>query len=82
MLQSSYYHNKSYPTGGLVMKPEDKREALQQQERISSPTANSRDSFERAKHGSLKDLSSGLSTKGLAIVIVVLALLITLIALL
>ena len=64
------------------MKPEDQREALNQHERKTSPTGNHRDSVERASHGSLKDLSSGLSTKGLALVIVGLIVVILAIALL
>ncbi len=64
------------------MRPEEKRESLQQHERKQSPTGNHRDSLERASHGSLKDLSSGLSTKGLALVMVVLVVVILAIALL
>ena len=64
------------------MKPEDQREALNQHERKTSATGNHRDSLERASHGSLKDLSSGLSTKGLALVIVGLIVVILAIALL
>ncbi|GEN55863.1 hypothetical protein GCM10012290_05030 [Halolactibacillus alkaliphilus] len=64
------------------MKLEDKSEALNQQERKASPTANSRDALERARYGSTKDLASSLSTKVLGVIILILIAAIFLIALL
>lgn len=64
------------------MKREDKSETLNQQERKTSPTANSRDALERARYGSTKDLASGLSTNVLGVIILMLIAAIFLIVLL